>query len=387
MFALRDGTKPVWIPTTICCATTVEALAGVLGGCDSMQVGAFDEVIRQPDDFSQRIARNTPAHSAKGMRVGPGHRSGGRLLVRGKLTAELANRAWTLFQEVEKLGGMEAALKAGFPQKAVAATAAEKIKAVNRRRDSIVGVNQYANPKEKPLEVRRADAEAFYKRRVHADHFSPDERWRTRTIELVLQKLTKVVDVKSPSVFDACVDAAAARGHAGGNRPRHSHSRQSRAAPSLPSASRARPRGFEALAGGDANRQANGPAFFFATWGRCRTTRRGPIFRAASLPSAVTTSFRRKGFKTPEDAAKAFAESKARIAVICSTDDNYPALVPPLVAGDPRPRRRTPSLFWPDSRRSRSKPTKKPGVDEFIHVRADALELLTAFHHRLGIEL
>ena len=39
--------------------STVEALAGVLGGCDSLQVGAFDEVIRQPDDFSQRIARNT----------------------------------------------------------------------------------------------------------------------------------------------------------------------------------------------------------------------------------------------------------------------------------------------------------------------------------------
>ena len=61
---------------------------------------------------------------------------------------------------------MEAALRAGFPQKAVAATPAEKIKAVARRRDSIVGVNQYANPKEKPLDRPAVDAKAFHKRRV-----------------------------------------------------------------------------------------------------------------------------------------------------------------------------------------------------------------------------
>ena len=82
------------------------------------------------------------------------------------ITAELANRAWSLFQEVEKLGGMEVALKAGFPQKAVAATAVEKIKAINCRRDPVIGVNQYANAKEPAPERPALDAEAFYKRRV-----------------------------------------------------------------------------------------------------------------------------------------------------------------------------------------------------------------------------
>ena len=124
-----------------------------LGGCDSMQVGAFDEVMRQPDDFSQRLARNTQLilqHECQLEHViDP---AGGSWYVES-ITAELAAKAWALFQEVEKLGGMAAALQAGFPQKAVASTAAEKFKAVTRRRDSIIGVNQYANPKEKPLEV------------------------------------------------------------------------------------------------------------------------------------------------------------------------------------------------------------------------------------------
>ena len=118
--------KTVLDPYNNMLRTTVEALAGVLGGCDSMQVGAFDEVIRQPDDFSQRIARNTQLILQKECELSRVIDPAGGSWYVEMLTAELANRAWALFQEVEKLGGMEAALKAGFPQKAVAATAAGK---------------------------------------------------------------------------------------------------------------------------------------------------------------------------------------------------------------------------------------------------------------------
>jgi len=94
--------------------STVEAFAGVLGGCDSMQVAAFDEVVRQPDDFSLRVARNTQLVLQKECDlthvVDP---AGGSWYIEST-TAELATRAWTQFQEVEKLGGMQAALYAEF---------------------------------------------------------------------------------------------------------------------------------------------------------------------------------------------------------------------------------------------------------------------------------
>jgi methylmalonyl-CoA mutase len=96
---------------------TVEAFAGVLGGCDSMQVGAFDEVVRPPDDFSRRLARNTQLvlqkECALNHVVDP---AGGSWFVENA-TAEIATRTWALFQEVEKAGGMEAALRIGRRKK------------------------------------------------------------------------------------------------------------------------------------------------------------------------------------------------------------------------------------------------------------------------------
>jgi methylmalonyl-CoA mutase len=89
------------------------------------------------------------------------------------------------------------------------------------------------------------------------------------------------------------------------------------------------------------------------------------------------------GFKTPEDAVQALVESKTAIAVICSTDDKYPALVPPLVEGI---RARAPKVMialagYPQDQ---VETYKKAGVDEFIHLRADAVELLARFLKKLG---
>ena len=113
---------------------TVEALAGVLGGCDSLQVGAFDEVIRPPDDFSRRLARNTQLILQKECNLTQVIDPAGGSWMAEEVTADLAGRAWSLFQEVEQLGGMEAALREGFPQKAVEAVAVEKLKAAACRR-------------------------------------------------------------------------------------------------------------------------------------------------------------------------------------------------------------------------------------------------------------
>ena len=122
--------------------------------------------IRPPDDFSLRIARNTQLVLQKECQldhvIDP---AGGSWYVES-LTGELATRAWALFQEVEKLGGMEAALRAGFRKRPWPPPRRKRSRRSARRRDSIVGVNQYANPKEKPLERPAADATAFHKRRA-----------------------------------------------------------------------------------------------------------------------------------------------------------------------------------------------------------------------------
>jgi methylmalonyl-CoA mutase len=92
------------------------------------------------------------------------------------------------------------------------------------------------------------------------------------------------------------------------------------------------------------------------------------------------------GFKSAQEAIEAFGKSHAQIAVICSTDDNYPSLVPPLVAGL-RAKRPDTLIVLAGYPQDQVETHKKTGVDEFIHIRADAKELLTSFHERLGIEI
>jgi methylmalonyl-CoA mutase len=380
--------KTVLDPHTNMLRTTVEAVAGVLGGCDSMQVGAFDEVIRQPDDFSQRIARNSQLILQKECElsrvIDP---TGGSWYVE-VLTAELASRAWSLFQEVEKLGGMEAALQAGFPQKAVGATAIERFKAVSRRRDSIIGVNQYANPKEPALERPASDVEAFHKRRV-LQVIAHRTDLEDSANELVLEKLTDVINYKNPRAFDACVDAAAA-GATLGEISRAIRIHDSPCSRITPVSITRAATGFERLRAAldrhAAGQNAGRPAVFLCNMGALADYKPRADFSRGFFAVGGYNVISSEGFRAPEDAAKAFGQSKARIAVICSTDEKYPALVPPLAAAL-HAQRNDAVIVLAGLPQEQVDALRKAGVDEFIHVRADALELLTAFHLRLGIEL
>jgi methylmalonyl-CoA mutase len=364
---------------------TVEAFAGVLGGCDSMQVGAFDEVVRPPDDFSRRVARNTQLVLQKECQLyhvlDP---VGGSWFVE-KLTSELASRGWQLFQEVSKLGGMHAALKAGFPQKTVATTATEKLKAVARRRDSIVGVNQYANPKEKALDRPGSDVKAFHKKRVqqvvaHRTSMEDDES------EVVLQRLAQVLEAKGTVRFEACVEAVAA-GATIGEVTRAMRINDSPCEPITPVCITRASVAFEKLREAMdryAAKTGERASVFLCNMGTVREHKARADFSRGFFAAGGYEAISPAGFKTPEDAAAAFGDSKARLAVICSTDENYPALVPPLVKAL---RAKKPDAFillagYPQDQ---IEAHKAAGVDEFIHIRADAVQLLNQCHSKLGI--
>jgi methylmalonyl-CoA mutase len=378
--------KTVYDPYNNLLRVAIESFAGVLGGCDSMQAGAFDEVIHTPDDVSLRIARNTQLVLQKECDlthvIDP---AGGSWCIES-LTAELAAKSWALFQEVEKIGGMETALRAGFPQKNVAATAEEKLKAVARRRDSIVGVNQYANPAEKPLERRDSDAKSFHRRRVQqvTSHRTSLEDWEN---EIVLNKLSRVVDFKGPELFDACVEAITA-GATLGETARAIRIADTACDPITPVRITRAAVSFERLRDAmqpHGGRHKHAAGVFLCNMGGLRDYKARADFSRGFFATGGYEAVSPEGFKTPEDAAKAFAKSKARIAVICSTDENYPALVPPLVqairTGCPEA-----IVVLAGYPQDQIEAHKKAGVDEFIHIRADAVELLAKFHSKLGIE-
>ena len=360
---------------------TVEAFAGVLGGCDSMQVAAFDEVLRLPDDFSLRVARNIQLVLQKECAldhvVDP---AGGSWYVES-LTGELATRAWALFQEVEKLGGMAAALRTGFPQQTVSATAAEKIKAVARRRDSIVGVNQYANPMEKPLAAPIVDAKSFHKRRVQqilSHRTSLDDAEN----QFVLDRLAEVIGPNVADGFEACV-AAAGAGATLGELTRSIRIVDSPCAPITPVRLIRVAAQFEALRSA-MNRRSQPAQVFLCNMGSLKEHKARADFARGFFSAGGYEVVSSAGFKTPEDAVTAFLESKARVAVICSTDDNYPVLVPALTA-EIRAHKPDALIVLAGFPPEQIEAHKKSGVDEFIHLRADAFEVLTRIHKQLGI--
>jgi methylmalonyl-CoA mutase len=137
--------------------TTVEALAAVLGGTQSLHTNSFDEAIALPSEFAARVARNTQLILAEETGVtkvvDP---LGGSYYVEA-LTASLANEAWKLIEEVEALGGMTKAVESGMPKLRIEEAAARKQAAIDRGDEVIVGVNKYRLAEEPPVEVRDVD--------------------------------------------------------------------------------------------------------------------------------------------------------------------------------------------------------------------------------------
>ena len=137
--------------------TAYEALAAALGGTQSLHTNALDEAIALPTEFSARIARNTQLilQEETGVTrvVDP---LAGSYYVE-KLTADLAEAAWKLIEEVEELGGMTKAVASGMPKLRIEESAAKRQAMIDRGEEVIVGVNKYRLAKEDPIDILDID--------------------------------------------------------------------------------------------------------------------------------------------------------------------------------------------------------------------------------------
>jgi methylmalonyl-CoA mutase len=137
--------------------TTVEALAAVLGGTQSLHTNSFDEAIALPTDFSARIARNTQLILAEESGItAVADPLGGSWYVE-KLTRELEERAWELIQEVEQHGGMTKAVAEGLPKHRIEEAAAARAAKVDTGETVIVGVNRYRLAEEEEHDILEVD--------------------------------------------------------------------------------------------------------------------------------------------------------------------------------------------------------------------------------------
>lgn len=140
--------------------TTIEAMAAVFGGTQSLHTNSFDEAIALPTDFSARIARNTQLIIQEETHITNVVDPWAGSYMMEKLTQDMADTAWAIIEEVEALGGMTKAVQSGWAKLKIEASAAEKQARIDSGQDVIVGVNKYKLAKEDLIDARAIDNHA-----------------------------------------------------------------------------------------------------------------------------------------------------------------------------------------------------------------------------------
>ena len=140
--------------------TTVEAMAAVFGGTQSLHTNSFDEAMALPTEFSARIARNTQLILQEETHIANVVDPWAGSYLMEKLTQDMADAAWKIIEEVDALGGMTKAVDSGWAKLKIEASAAEKQARIDTGRDVIVGVNKYRRDEQDAIEVRDIDNHA-----------------------------------------------------------------------------------------------------------------------------------------------------------------------------------------------------------------------------------
>lgn len=137
--------------------TTIEAMAAVFGGTQSLHTNSFDEAIALPTEFSARIARNTQLIIQEETHITNVIDPWAGSYMMEKLTQDMADAAWKIIEEVEAMGGMTKAVDSGWAKLKIEAAAAEKQARIDSGKDVIVGVNKYKLAKEDALDILEVD--------------------------------------------------------------------------------------------------------------------------------------------------------------------------------------------------------------------------------------
>lgn len=301
--------------------TQTEAMSSILGGVDSFTIKAFDSILGEGSDMSERAARNQQlllkeeCHFAK-----VADAAGGSYYVE-ELTQSIAEAAWNLFLEVQDKGGYIAALEAGFIQKTILATAETRNKDIANRRENLLGTNEFPNFTEsftkhicsckleaKDMKVEGATLETLKLYRGA----QPFEAMRLKTDEYALKNKRPLVQMFPIGNLNM---------------------RKAR---------------------------AQFACNFFACAG-----------------FAVQDH---NGFNTVEEGVKVCKENKADIVVICSSDDEYASIAPEVFEGLSKD-----AIIVVAGAPACAEELKAKGITNFVHVKNNVLEELRRYQAELGI--
>lgn len=378
-------TKTVYDPYVNMLRTTTEAFSAVVGGVDSLHVGYFDEAVRPADTFAHRISRNTQIVLQQECNLTqPIDPAGGSWYVE-KLTKDIAEKAWELFQEVEGMGGLFQSLVAKFPQEKIEVIAQKRADGFAKRKDVILGTNMYPNLLETPLETKAFDYTAFENQRS-AELLAYCNDLDTQEYELCMKKLSGVHSGMT-AVVDLAIQAFLSGATVGDVTQvlRPQSDEKTLVMPLMSHRADEQYRKLRQCTDAYKVRTGKNLEIFLVNMGPIPQHKARADFVTGFLEVGAFQMLKNNGFKTVEEGIEATIESGAPVAVICSTDATYPELVPALAQGI-KARKPDITLFLAGMPPADLQGVyKEAGVDDFIHVRANCYQILAKLQKERGI--
>jgi len=194
--------------------TTIEAMAAVFGGTQSLHTNSFDEAIALPTEFSARIARNTQLIIQEETHITNVVDPWAGSYMMESLTQQMADQAWAIIEEVRALGGMTRAVASGWAKLKIEAAAAEKQARIDSGKDVIVGVNKYRLKKEQAVEIREIDNVSVRDSQIARLNRVKAAR-DNDAVSAALQALTDAAETRTGNLLDLSIQAVRLRATVG----------------------------------------------------------------------------------------------------------------------------------------------------------------------------
>lgn len=303
--------------------TTTEAMSSIIAGVDSLTVQPYNRAFEPPGPFSERIARNQQLLLKEESYLDKVADPAAGSYYIEKLTASVAEEAWKLFLETDSQGGYLEAVSNGMIQRRITATVAQRDLAVATRKEILLGTNQYPSFDERKQEDI---PDAVFSGQEKEDGEKLVETIKRYRGAMAFERLRYATNVYS----------------------------------------------------GKYKR----PAAFMFTFGNLAMRIARSQFSRNFFACAGYEVIDNLGFSTIEEGVRAFRESEAEILVVCSSDDEYPVIVPEIIA-ELNDGSLVAVAGFPKYEVERLRAT---GVFEFIHLRSNVLEILQRFQQKLGIQ-
>lgn len=354
---------------------TVACFAAAVGGADSITVQPFNALIGLPDELGRRIARNTHIVLSEESNLPRVIDAGGGSWYIESRTDELARAAWAEFQEIEKQGGIVSAVTSGALAEKIAAAYAAREKNIGKRKDPLTGISEFPNIDEFPIPMEAPDLGTI--RREAADRLQA-----ARSKGSAGNTLDALKAAGTSGVAEAAVAAAAAGATVGAMAAALAGE-----ATSVTALAKHRfAESFEALRdASDAYAKATGeqPKIFLANLGPIAKHTGRATFAKNFFEVGGIRALANEGFKDAESCAKAFQQSGAKIAILCSADPIYEEMVPSVAPALKNAGCKY--LFLAGSPGEHKETYMKAGVDDFIFLGCDVLQSLRSTHATLGV--